>query len=118
MSDDFKRDARDPLGDLARSTLAFYERFDVQPDVAGAIRNFREEADELVEAASTGEDIDHIAEEAADVFVTAIGVCWSRGVDVEKLIEQVYAVIDKNDAKTHETHVLVNGKITRRSKLG
>ena len=69
---------------------------------------------ESIEAAEVGTDRDHIAEEAADVFVTAIGVCAATGVNVEKLIEQLYKVIAKNNAKTHETHVYTDGKIRRR----
>lgn len=104
----------DPLRDLIRSTLEFYARFEVPRDVPAALRNFREEAGELAEAAAAGQDADHIAEEAGDVFVTAIGVCWAAGVSMERLVEQVYAVIAKNDAKTHDTHVVLDGKIRRR----
>ena len=61
------------------------------------------------------------------MFVTAIGVCFASGIDVERLVEQVYAVIAKNDAKTHETHVVhtakfaavrVNSLLTRRGEQG
>lgn len=104
----------DPLRDLAHSTLTFYERFGLHPDVADMIQNFREEVGELVEAAQDGTDKQHIAEEAGDVFVTAIGVCWASGVDIEQLVAQVYRVIAKNDAKNHETHVYTDGKIRRR----
>jgi NTP pyrophosphatase (non-canonical NTP hydrolase) len=105
----------DTLRDLTHSTLQFYRRFDVEPEPDSALRNFREEVEEFIEAAQANTDKDHIAEEAADVFVTAIGVCYSCGVDIEKLIEQTYAVIAKNDAKTHDTHIVRNGKITRRT---
>lgn len=104
----------DSLRDLAHSTLEFYARFGVQPQANETIQNFREEVNELIEAAEIGTDHDHIAEEAADVFVTAIGVCAASGVDVERLIDQLYKVIAKNNAKTHETHVYTNGKIRRR----
>lgn len=108
----------DPLRDLINGTLAFYERFDLPRDRDGAVRNFHEEATELIEAARENVDKGHIAEEAADVFVTAVGVCWAHGIDPETLIDQVYAVIAKNDAKTHDTHHLIDGKITRRNKKG
>lgn len=103
----------DALRDLAQSTSDFYARFDVQPQLENCVQNFQEEVRELIEAACE-DDLDHTAEEAADVFVTAIGVCFASGVDVDRLIEQVYAVIAKNDAKTHETHVFHAGKIRRR----
>lgn len=106
----------DPLRDLAESTRAFYARFDVDPQsqLQGFITNFNEEVYELVQAALEGTDKRHIAEEAADVFVTAIGVCFAAGIGVEQIIEQVYAVAAKNDAKTHDTHVVKDGKIRRR----
>lgn len=104
----------DPLRDLIRSTLAFYERFGWQPLTDDAIRVFEEEVREVTEAAQVGTDKKHIAEEAADVIVTLIGVCQASGVDPELLIDQLYAVIAKNNAKTHETHVYSDGKIRRR----
>ena len=107
----------DALRDLAQSTSDFYARFAVQPQLDNCLQNFQEEVRELIEAAQQGSDLDHIAEESADVFVTAIGVCFASGLDVDRLIEQVYAVIAKNDAKTHETHVFHEGKIRRRSSI-
>lgn len=107
----------DSLRDLAQSTADFYARFGVQPKLDDTIQNFQEEVRELIEAAREGSSPDHIAEESADVLVTAIGVCFASGVDVDRLVEQVYAVIAKNDAKTHDTHVHHNGKIRRRSSI-
>lgn len=104
----------DPLRDLAQSTLDFYERFKVRPQLDEAIPIFQEEVDEFIEAARDGHDVTHIAEEAADVLVTVLGVCDSMNIPLEKVIEQIYAVIDKNNAKTHETHVYKDGKIRRR----
>ncbi|MDX1992783.1 MAG: MazG nucleotide pyrophosphohydrolase domain-containing protein [bacterium] len=105
----------DALRDLIASTLDFYDRFGVQPTLDGATNVFHEEVAEFIEAAQAGTDHDHTAEEAADVLVTVIGLCKAAGVDTERLIQQVYAVIAKNDAKTHETHVYMDGKIRRRS---
>lgn len=104
----------DPLRDLIRSTLDFYARFGVTQETPSALRNFQEEVNELIEAAQAGTDRDHIAEEAADVIVTIVGVCDAAGVSPERLIDQLYAVIAKNDAKTHATHVVADGKIRRR----
>jgi NTP pyrophosphatase (non-canonical NTP hydrolase) len=103
----------DALRDLAESTLAFYARFDYTPDAQSTITNFNEEVYELVEAALEG-DKAHAAEECADVIVTALGVCFAQGLSVDEIIAAVYQVADKNDAKTHETHVLKDGKIRRR----
>lgn len=104
----------DSLRDLAASTTAFYERFGVTPELQGCITNFNEEVYELVQAALDGTDKAHIAEECADVVVTALGVCFASGIEIDQIVEQVYAVIAKNDAKTHETHVYKDGKIRRR----
>ena len=105
----------DPLRTLIRSTLEFYARFDVTPQVDEATKIFQEEVGEFIEAAQDGSDLAHIAEEAGDVIVTVIGLCQAAGVAPERIIDQLYAVAAKNDAKTHETHVYINGKITRRS---
>ena len=114
---DISHNTGDSLRDLAQSTLDFYERFGVQPQLENTVQNFQEEVREVIEAARDGHDRDHIAEEAADVFVTAMGICFASGVDVDRLVEQVYAVVAKNDAKTHETHVFHEGKIRRRSSI-
>lgn len=103
----------DPLRDLAQSTLDFYARFEYTPDQQSTITNFNEEVYELVEAALAG-DKAHAAEECADVFVTALGVCFAQGLTVEEIVAAIYAVADKNNAKTHDTHVLKDGKIRRR----
>lgn len=107
----------DPLRDLVRSTLALYERFGVEPQLDAATRVFEEEVAEFIEAARAGDNRQHTAEEAADVLVTVIGLCKAAGVPPEMLIEQIHAVIEKNDAKTHATHEInADGKIARKSR--
>ncbi len=106
----------DTLQELIRSTIEFYARFGVQPQLENAKSVFQEEVQELIDAAEAGTDPAHIAEEAADVMVTAIGICLSRGVDPAALIEQVHKVVAKNDRKTHTTHAVnEQGKIARRT---
>ena len=107
----------DTLRDLARSTYAFYRRFNVAPEPQAESQNFLEEVNELLEAVASGQDRDHIAEEAADVMVTTIAICASVGVGIDELVEQIHHVIEKNDAKTLETHIHVDGKIRQRSPL-
>ncbi len=107
----------DPLRDLARSSQEFLKRFDVEPTPDSLNEHlgvFEEEVAEFIEAAQAGTDKNHIAEEAADVFVTVINACAAAGVDIDRLVEQVYKVAAKNDAKTHETHIYSDGKIRRR----
>jgi len=106
-----------PLQDLIYSTLAFYERFGLQPQLEPATKVFQEEVQEFIEAANEGHNPQHTAEEAADVMVTIIGLCQAAGVDMEQLIQQVYAVIEKNNAKTYATHQInAQGKIARKKK--
>ncbi len=116
MGDVSTHNTGDALRDLAQSTADFYARFGVTPELENCITNFQEEVRELIEAAREGTDGSHIAEESADVLVTAIGVCFASGLSVYRIIEQVYAVVAKNDAKTHDTHVYSDGKIRRRVK--
>lgn len=114
MSETISHNTGDALRDLAQSTADFYARFGVTPQVTDAVKNFEEEVRELIEAARAGTDPDHTAEEAADVIVTALGVCYASGISIDQIVKQVYAVVAKNDAKTHDTHVHLDGKIRRR----
>jgi NTP pyrophosphatase (non-canonical NTP hydrolase) len=105
----------DPLRGLAKSTQAFYERFNVIPDPEDVIKVFEEEVRELIEAVRLRHDALHIGEEAADVMVTVLGVCYAAGLNIEDLIVQIEAVIRKNDAKTQDTHAQIDGKIRRKN---
>jgi hypothetical protein len=104
----------DALRDLALSTKAFYKRFGVQPELNSCVRNLREQVLKLISVAQAKKDTTQIAEETVDVFITAIGLCYAAGVDVDTLMNQVYDVIEKNDAKTQLTHVYTDGRIHRR----
>lgn len=105
----------DPLRDLIRSTLEFYERFGIKPIPEDMEKVFLEEVHEFLEAVQLGQDKDHMAEEAADVIVTVIGLCYAADIDPDHMIRQLYTVMDKNAAKTHETHAFIDGKIRRRT---
>lgn len=107
--------ANDTLHDLIHSTVDLYERFGRTFNLAAQLPIFEEEVRELVEAATEGSDTHHIAEEAGDVFVTAIGLALAAGATPEQLIAQAQLVAQKNNAKTHDTHyVNEHGKIARR----
>lgn len=78
------------------------------------------------------EYISDVHEEAADVLYTLLGVLravekyyakWhganpelNDGVTVAKFTGALHRILDKNNAKTHETHELVGGKIRRKGK--
>lgn len=79
-----------------------------------AIPIFDEECLELAEAVLMESD-ENVAAEAADVFVTAIGMLSARGISYELLEQALEKVRAKNDAKTPETHMInhATGKIIR-----
>jgi NTP pyrophosphatase (non-canonical NTP hydrolase) len=104
----------DALRDLELATRTFYERFGYHATVDDSLANFNEEVFELIQATLSGSDKAHIAEEAADVMVTTLGVCMAAGISIDALIERIYFVAAKNDAKNHDTHILKDGKIRRR----
>lgn len=104
------------LNELWDSTANLYTRFDVTPTVENTSLVFREEARELLLAQASEPD-ENVAEECADVLVTALGVLMSRGITLGELDRAIMKVVAKNDAKTHATHHLnTDGKIARRAK--
>ena len=111
---DMPMNTSDALRDLAISTRAFYKRFGVQPEITLCVRNLREQVVRLIEVAQSSKDTNQVAEETVDVFITAIGLCYAAGVDIDTLMNEVYDVIEKNDAKTQLTHIYTDGRIRRR----
>ena len=114
------------LEQLWASTAALYERFGldaITTPPAKRRRIFMEEATELVEASVIEveyqfEEYSHgVSREAADVVVTVIGLLQAHGISLEQFTEAVSSVVEKNDAKTLDTHELVNGKITRKAVI-
>lgn len=78
---------------------------------------FKEEVNELLTASSLGGSGEMI-EEAYDVMVTLFGLLQAHDIEWEDLLDQIALGNAKNDAKTHETHVLdpETGKILKRGK--
>jgi len=103
------------IAKLVESTNALHRRFGV-PDISSVadldarIRMQAEELGELAKATSGG-DWDSISEEAVDVLVIAIGTVLSLGSSGAPWIQRV---VEKNDAKTDQTHEFVGGKIRRK----
>lgn len=104
----------DLLKSLWTSTHQLHRRFGVELTPRARIDKSNEEAIEFVEAARPSTEPDAVAEELADVIVTGIGVLMSLGIGPGKLEKAIEAVIKKNNAKTDQTHRVVNGKIVRR----
>lgn len=120
----------DLLQELFESTASLYERFGVSDThPLNRQRIFMEEALELIQASAklsfyddTGNItpvvvVQNTVDEAADVLVTVCGLLLAHEIDPDALSKSIERVIAKNDAKTGTTHELINGKITRRTKV-
>lgn len=102
------------LTNLWDSTRELYARFELPITVESMPGVFLEEVEELLDAQAS-EPAVNVAEEAADVIVTAMGVCMSRGVTLAQLLSAMRHVTRKNDSKTLQTHAVnAAGKIARK----
>ncbi len=110
-------DIRAQVADLAACVHAFHERFGItgaatQDDLLARVPIQDEEVREL-DYAILRESPDRIANEAVDVLFVAIGTVLR--LDPNIAAAAIQEVIEKNDAKTRETHYLNDaGKIVRR----
>ena len=107
----------DFLTRLYLSTDDLYARFGLLPTREATLAKLAEETAELTEAVTFDAPSQAIEEEAADAIVTVLGVCIAVGITMRYLARAVERVIEKNDAKTPETHIVRDGLIVRRSKL-
>ena len=112
------KDIAERVAGLARCVEAFHERFGVagpstQEELLSRIPIQEEEVRELRDAL-LHEEPERVASEATDVLFVAIGTLLRLDPGlVEAAIDEV---IDKNDAKTMQTHhINVAGKIVRRA---
>ncbi len=107
--------------DLAASVEAFHERFGIVGPAADAELLSRipiqdEEVRELHDAL-LHETPDRAASEAADVLFVAIGTLLR--LDPDLAVAALREVIEKNNAKTQETHHINSaGKVVRRAGTG
>lgn len=106
----------DPLYTLWRSTLNLYERFSFLPSIENARHGILEESYETVDALNS-KDVSHYADELVDILVFGISGLLALGGTIADLDSAIDRVITKNDAKTNDTHVLYNNKITKRTKI-
>lgn len=93
---------------LWASSTGLLDRFNAQPSIKQASDRMMSEVLELVIAAhdTHGASTRDIAEEAADVVVTAINVLRAACVTEEQFAEALESIIRKNDKKNHESHQL------------
>jgi len=122
---------------LMESTIDLHRRFNVpNPDrflssntwrdklaIFEELAHIEEEINEVKQCLILSSDevnlnfdkVSHLMHEMVDVVVIAISLAYRNWGEI--FCEQVNEVVAKNDLKTHDTHVLVNEKITRRTKL-
>lgn len=106
------------------STANLYERFGLSHTVDNGIKGMTEEINEVFDAmAKLGVDEDNLgkrqdlAQEAIDLLVTVMSALMAMNIQYAELEYAANAVIQKNDAKSHITHVVYNNKITRKDKV-
>ena len=116
-----KNRIRDALVGLTHSTDRLHRRFDIdrlhpldRPGMDARLRLLLEEHGELARAITMG-DRDNIVEEAIDCAVVALGTVLLLGDDA---VLGALGVVQKLDAKTHETHEMRGGKIARKAHHG
>jgi hypothetical protein len=104
-----------PFDNLIRSTRDLHARFGTAQTVRAAIRIAEEEWRETKHEAMSiaagglegGNDQRQLSLEAADLFVTVIGLCDLCGVTTAQLKSAMQEVANKNDAKIPgETHMI------------
>jgi len=107
----------DFLTRLYLSTDDLYARFGLRPTREATLAKLAEEARELTDAVVYDAPYEAIAEEAVDVLVCVLGVCIAAGITLHDVTRAVERVIEKNNAKTWDTHTVLDKLIVRRSKL-
>lgn len=117
-----KRPLEHPFVEMWESTRELHARFrGAPPSTQGAMNAFVSELAEFNEEVFPVEDPSNarLAEEGVDVIVTLMGVLQSRGVTLAALHQAMVTVINKNDAKTSDTHWLnpANDRILKQGRL-
>lgn len=109
------------LRTLWNSTQNLLSRFGLKAQTDAQLRKVVEEVYEFAVEVNKPEswklDSESELKEAADVIVTVLSVVQSRGWSFEDLERAVEAVVEKNAAKTHDTHEVMNGMIVRRKDI-
>jgi phosphoribosyl-ATP pyrophosphohydrolase len=101
---------------LLWSVEAFNERFELdgKQTAIEVARNVHEEAGEVVLAIAQ-DNAEETRLETADFFYVLLqGVLARGGTTKEALAVSIMEVARKNNAKTHVTHEVVDGKVRRR----
>lgn len=105
------------MQDLWQSTEDLFARFGLQQTPRAALAKFAEEVGEFRAEVRWGTKAD-VAEELVDVVVTAFAAAMARELTWDDIEAARQRVIDKNNAKTTETHEVRGGMVARRVNDG
>lgn len=107
---------RDVIGAIVTSTTNLYERFGVTPNRENTVEKFTDEMTEFLdELISDTVNPAKLKDEFGDLLVTAI-MATRQHLTEAQMIEAVWQVVAKNNRKTSDTHEVIGGLITRKSK--
>lgn len=108
---------RDVLTAIVTSTQNLYARFGITPTRVNTLAKVKDETKEFIdELKRTHIDAEDLADEFGDYQVVGTMAAHIH-LPLEKMIAAIWRVIAKNDAKTTETHVVIDGIITRKDKV-
>lgn len=114
------------LFDTWNSMVELHKRFDVELTPERAERYVNEETFEAIEASIVLRTIDRVGlteykinlrDEIADSIYVLLGLAYANELNFNDIQLALQKVIIKNDNKSWETHSVVDGKITKRSKI-
>lgn len=108
------------LFDLWQATNNLYERFELAPSVTNAINGLIEESAEVIEELKREDNMYRnmeLTQEVADTFVVLISGMLAKGLSYSDLEMGIQMVINKNNRKSLDTHIVHNHKITKKEKL-
>lgn len=107
------------LRSLWSSTESLHRRFDVYPPDSNRQMDYvyLELSEFSAEVFRHKNPPSTAAEELVDVIVTLFGVAMGHSVAYSDIENAMQRVIDKNNAKTDVTHVVMDNQIIRRDKV-
>lgn len=106
------------LSSLWDSTANLYSRFGLKPSVKNAENGILEECLEVLEQLRLDTmELESLSEEVVDTIVVLISAMLARGLTLKDMERAMIKVMNKNNAKNWNTHVIFNEKITKREKV-
>ena len=119
MANYYYRKSGYSLGDqfvnMYESSYDLLSRFGIPINIYRATLKLQEEVQEFFEAVEK-QDLDNAVLEACDVITSLISTLYNLNITEDELIGAMRSTYLKNDAKTWETHTVINGMIVRQEK--